>query len=52
MKKLILLVTLLFFTMGNSQILDPVKWETSVEKVSDIKYKLISKVSIEAGWHL
>ncbi|WP_024480477.1 protein-disulfide reductase DsbD family protein [Cellulophaga baltica] len=52
MKKLILLLSLLFVTLGNSQIVEPVKWKTSVEKISDNTYKLISKASIEAGWHL
>ncbi len=52
MKKLILLLTLFSLTIGNSQILNPVKWDTSVEKISDTEYKLISKASIESGWHL
>ncbi len=52
MKKLILLLALFSLTIGNSQILDPVKWTTSVEKISDTEYKLISKASIESGWHL
>ncbi len=52
MKKLILLLALFSLTIGNSQILNPVKWDTSVEKISDTEYKLISKASIESGWHL
>ncbi|WP_240964598.1 protein-disulfide reductase DsbD family protein [Flavivirga algicola] len=52
MKKLVLLLALFSLTIGNSQILDPVKWTTSVEKISDTEYKLISKASIESGWHL
>lgn len=39
-----------FSTFG--QILEPVKWSTSVEKISDTEYKLISKVSIDPNWHL
>ncbi|PNW29870.1 protein-disulfide reductase DsbD family protein [Formosa algae] len=35
-----------------SQILDPVKWSTSVEKVSDTEYKLISIADVETSWHL
>ncbi|QDO92760.1 thiol:disulfide interchange protein [Formosa sediminum] len=35
-----------------SQILDPVKWSTSVEKVSDTEYKLITTANIETSWHL
>ncbi|WP_142786350.1 protein-disulfide reductase DsbD family protein [Changchengzhania lutea] len=52
MKNLYLLLTLLTLSIGNSQILDPVKWSTSVEKVSDTQYRLITKASIEPGWHL
>lgn len=52
MKKIIFLFTLLCFTISNAQIFEPVKWATSVEKVSDTEYKLISKASIETGWHL
>ncbi len=35
-----------------SQIHDPVKWSTSVEKISDSKYDLIVTATIEAKWHL
>ncbi|MDO5969039.1 protein-disulfide reductase DsbD family protein [Flavivirga aquimarina] len=52
MKKLVLLLALFSLNMGNSQIFEPVKWITSVEKISNNKYKLISKASIESGWHL
>ncbi|WP_303315141.1 cytochrome c biogenesis protein CcdA [Flavivirga abyssicola] len=52
MKKIILLLALFSLTIGNSQVFDPVKWSTSVEKISDTEYKLISKASIEPGWHL
>ncbi|MFD2915726.1 protein-disulfide reductase DsbD family protein [Psychroserpens luteus] len=37
---------------GNAQILEPVKWETSVEKISDTEYDLISTATVEGGWHL
>ena len=36
----------------NAQVYDPVKWTTSVEKLSENEYKLISKATIEPGWHL
>ncbi|XCF07783.1 cytochrome c biogenesis protein CcdA [Tamlana crocina] len=35
-----------------AQILEPVKWSTSVEKISDTEYILVSKATIENGWHL
>ncbi|MGS0524397.1 cytochrome c biogenesis protein CcdA [Zobellia nedashkovskayae] len=52
MKKLIFLFSLLCITLGYSQIVEPVKWTTSVDKISEIKYKLIIKATIDAGWHL
>lgn len=44
-----------FFALVNSsfaQIHDPVKWSTSVEKISDSEYDLIVTATIEAKWHL
>ncbi|GAA4234619.1 thioredoxin family protein [Postechiella marina] len=52
MRKLIFLFALMAFSFGYSQILDPVKWTTSVEKISDTEFKLIAKATVEAGWHL
>ncbi|MGB5417190.1 protein-disulfide reductase DsbD family protein [Algibacter sp.] len=51
-KRILLLLALAVFAVGNSQILEPVKWKTSIEKISDIEYNLISSASIESGWHL
>ena len=53
MKKIFLLLA--FFTLSfasYSQIHDPVKWSTSIEKISDTEYDLIAKATIEANWHL
>jgi len=47
-----LLLALLSITSVSSQILDPVKWTTSVNKVSETEYDLIAKASIEPNWHL
>ncbi|MDO7171561.1 protein-disulfide reductase DsbD family protein [Mariniflexile sp. AS56] len=52
MKKLIFLFSLLYITFGSAQVVNPVKWATSVEKLAEGKYKLIAKASIEPGWHL
>ncbi|TXE15198.1 thiol:disulfide interchange protein [Seonamhaeicola algicola] len=52
MKKFLFLLALLFVTYSNAQILDPVKWTTSVEKISETQYKLVANASIDAGWHL
>ena len=53
MKKIFFLLA--FFALVNSsfaQIHDPVKWSTSVEKISDTEYNLITTATIEAKWHL
>ncbi|GGD20699.1 protein-disulfide reductase DsbD family protein [Hyunsoonleella pacifica] len=52
MKCFLSLIILLVNTITYSQIYEPVKWTTKVEKVSDTEYKLISKASIQNGWHL
>ena len=52
MKKVIILLTFVISTSVFSQIYDPVKWSTSVEKISDIEYNLIATATIESGWHL
>ncbi len=52
MKNIVLLLTLAVSLSAYSQILEPVKWATSVEKISDTEFKLVSKASIERGWHL
>ncbi len=53
MKKLSTLL-LLFFTFLNAQaqILDPVKWTTKVEKVSETEFLLVFNATIEQGWHM
>ena len=50
--RLLVLIALLFTLSSFSQILDPVEWSTSVEKVSENQYRLITKASIDRGWHL
>lgn len=53
MKRLILILTVALFSASTyAQIHDPVKWRTSVEKVSDTEYNLVIKASIEPNWHL
>ena len=49
---LLCLLVLAFSFSLNAQIFNPVKWETSTEKISDIEYDLISTATIDAGWHL
>jgi thiol:disulfide interchange protein len=52
MKYYILLAFFVFGLSGFSQILDPVKWSTSVEKISDTEYDLVITADIEKDWHL
>ncbi|NHN25293.1 thiol:disulfide interchange protein [Flavobacterium jejuense] len=52
MNKIILFFTLIVFNICQSQILDPVKWTTSVNKISETEYELVSKATIETGWHM
>lgn len=59
LKRILLLFIVITFNHAFSQFEDsenklynPVKWSTSVEKVSDTDYVLISTATIEAGSHL
>jgi thiol:disulfide interchange protein DsbD len=52
MKRFVLIFVLILSANLFAQIHDPVKWVTSIEKISDTEFKLISKATIEAGWHL
>ena len=53
MKKLLFkLLAILIFTNGFSQILDPVKWKSKTEKISETEFNLILEGKIDAGWHL
>ncbi|QLE02554.1 thioredoxin family protein [Galbibacter sp. BG1] len=47
-----LLVVLLVLVTFFSQAQDAVKWNTSVEKISDTEYELIIKADITEHWHL
>jgi len=54
MKKIasFLIITLSVVITINAQIFKPVKWSTSVEKISDSEYYLVAKATIDKGWHL
>ncbi|WP_308990415.1 protein-disulfide reductase DsbD domain-containing protein [Mariniflexile litorale] len=52
MKKVIFLFTLFAFSILQAQILEPVKWSTSVSKISDTEYELVATATIESHWHL
>jgi len=53
MKKLLVVITaFLLFTNLHSQILDPVKWTTKIEKKSDDTFLLTFDGIIEKEWHM
>lgn len=54
MNKIFLYLLLVFASTASmqSQILDPVKWSTSVKKISETEYDLISTATIDENWHL
>ena len=52
MKNIFILLFLTFSLGIFSQIEDPLKWATSVEKSSDTEFVLVSTATIDDGWHL
>lgn len=52
MKKLLLSFILIVSVAAQAQILEPVKWSTSVEKISENEFDLIATATIDAGWHV
>jgi Disulphide bond corrector protein DsbC len=52
MKKTIVVLLLVFVTIVNAQVYNPVKWSTAVVKISDSEYELNIHAQIEKGWHL
>lgn len=52
--KLLLLVFTLFISAGltKADVLEPVKWVTSYEKVDGSTYNIVFKAKIDEGWHL
>ncbi len=52
MKKFIITLLLLVSCSMFGQMYNPVKWTTSVEKISDKEYILKAEAAIQSGWHL
>ena len=52
MKKIVSLLAVLVTFFGTAQIVEPVKWSSSVVKVSDTEIDLIISANIENNWHL
>ncbi|MBB3122776.1 thiol:disulfide interchange protein DsbD [Mesoflavibacter sabulilitoris] len=52
MKHLLAFLIVLFSIQTVFSQIEPVKWSTEVEKISDTEYNLIYKADIEDHWHL
>lgn len=52
MKQVIFIFAMITFSFSQAQILKPVKWTTSVSKISDTEYTLVATATIEPNWHL
>ncbi|WP_291128577.1 protein-disulfide reductase DsbD family protein [Flavobacterium sp. UBA7682] len=51
-KALFFLFSFLAFANINAQIVNPVKWTTKVEKISDTEFNLVMEGKIEDNWHV
>lgn len=53
MKRLLfLLLAFLAITQVHAQMVDPVKWKTRVEKISETEFNLVFEGDLEPEWHL
>ncbi len=53
MKKIILLIITFFaFLNANSQIINPVKWTSKVQKITETDFNLIVSGQIDDSWHV
>ncbi|MGO4770737.1 cytochrome c biogenesis protein CcdA [Flavobacterium sp. W22_SRS_FK3] len=52
MKNIIISLMLLLSVGMSGQMYNPVKWTTSVEKISEKEYILKAEAKIQSGWHL
>ena len=52
MRNLLFGLFVFFSAMVQGQVLNPVSWSSSVEKVSENEYDLIWSATIDPGWHL
>jgi thiol:disulfide interchange protein len=51
-KILTILLSIFAFATVNSQILNPVKWTSKTEKISDTEFNLVLNGKIEPEWHV
>src|SRR5690606_21010678 len=52
MRNLLTILVLFITGLGFSQIQDPVKWKSSIEKISDTEYQIKLEAIIEGEWHM
>ena len=52
MKKLLVAFAFLFSFLGQSQIVDIVKWKTKLIQKSNTEFELVMDAQIDFGWHL
>ncbi|MEG1376256.1 MAG: cytochrome c biogenesis protein CcdA [Myroides sp.] len=52
MRNLLTALVLFVTSLGFSQVQDPVKWKSSIEKISDTEYQLKFDATIEGEWHM
>src|SRR5690606_18022260 len=52
MRNLLTILVLFITGLGFSQIQDPVKWKSSIEKISDTEYQIKLDATIEGEWHM
>lgn len=52
MKKILSLLALMIAFLGTAQIVEPVKWSSSVVKISDTELDFVISANIEDNWHL
>lgn len=52
MKKLFWIWTITFGFLLNAQVVEPAKWSTKLEKISETEFDLIVNATIEPNWHL
>jgi thiol:disulfide interchange protein len=51
-RTLILSIALLSVSMASAQILDPVDWQLSKNKISDNEYELLMTATMDPGWYI
>ncbi|MEZ4854126.1 protein-disulfide reductase DsbD family protein [Flavobacterium sp.] len=52
MKKLFLLSCVFINFVAHSQLLDPVKWKTSINQKSNDEFELVMQATIDEHWHM